>query len=102
MQPVTQWIEAHPVLTQLVWPAISALVLWLFKPRTPADYASLNPRVAGFLMFVSGLGLDPMKVTQGLRRVLTGKSIPMESEQINNLISASTLVDSKPRDTPTV
>lgn len=106
MNAVTHWIETNPTLFAVViWPAVSALVLGAFKPRTPAEYAAMNPRIAGVLMALSGLGFDPRKALEGLSRALTGRSIPLEQAQVDALIKRSSVRPPPDlpviRDTPT-
>lgn len=64
---VLAFLSAHPAFYALVvWPLFSALVSWLFKPRTTEDYASMNPRLASALRLVGALGLDPAKALQAI------------------------------------
>lgn len=68
------WCREHPEFTALfVVPLLTAPINWLFKPRTPEEFAVLPPRVAGFLRVLAGAGFDPAKVSQGLRMILTGR-----------------------------
>lgn len=72
-----KWIEQNPVLfSAVVWPIVSGLVVWAFKPRTPEEYAKMHPRWAGFLRFLSGLGVDPVRAADGLKRAITGEKEP--------------------------
>lgn len=97
MHNIMSWVEAHPVLFNTVlWPLVSAIALLLFKPRTPDEYARMNPRVAGFLIFLSGLGLDIPKALEGLRRVLTGKAIPVDAARARDLLETAVVVPKKP------
>jgi len=75
MSFVSTWISLHPVLFQLViWPAITGLITWLFKPRTPEQYAAMNPRIAALLKLVGSLGLDIPKLLEGARQLITGST----------------------------
>lgn len=92
MQIITSWIEQHPYLfNTFIWPVISAVVLAIFKPRTPEQYARMNPRLAGILMLVSGLGLDLHKALEGVQRALTGRSIPLDQAQADELLKKSSI-----------
>ena len=92
---VADWLRTHPVLFQyLIWPALTALVLAIFKSRTPEQYAALaarNPqwlfsRWAGFLILLSGAGFDSAKVLEGLRRVLTGYAQSVDEAAARELL----------------
>lgn len=83
---ITKWISENPVLfTAVVWPVISGIVVSLFKPRTPEEYAKMHPRWAGFLIFLSGFGVDSARAAEGLRRTLTGASLTVSEERAKSL-----------------
>lgn len=89
---ILAWMEAHQSFSSFViWPLVSAIVLMLFKPRSPEEYAKMNPRLAGFLMLLSGLGLDPHKVVEGLKRAATGRAIPLDQAQADALLKRSSI-----------
>lgn len=68
------WCREHPEFTILfIVPLATAPINWLFKPRTPEEFAELPPRLAGFLRVLAGAGFDPSKVSQGLQMILTGR-----------------------------
>lgn len=76
MNLILAWVEAHPTTFALVvWPLITAIVTWLFKPRTAADYAKLPPKVAGLLRLIGALGFDVPNVLKALR-ALFGNAPP--------------------------
>jgi len=61
----------HPAFTALIgWPILSGLLTWLFKPRTPAEYAALPPWVADALILVAKAGVDVPGIRIYLRRLL--------------------------------
>lgn len=69
------WLGAHPVIWQLaLWPILSAAVTWLFKPRSPEEYAALPPRVAAGLKLIGALGFDAPKILESIAQVVTGSS----------------------------
>ena len=70
---VELWISLHPVLfTLVIWPVISGAITWVLKPRTPAQYAAMNPYLAAALKFISGFGLDAPHVVESVYEFLTG------------------------------
>lgn len=72
---VVKWVSENPVLfSAVVWPVVSGIIVSLFKPRTREEYAKMHPRWAGFLIFLSGFGLDPARTSEGLKRVLTAET----------------------------
>ena len=76
---MSAWFALHQgTLTAilLAWPVLTALVNWLFKPRSPEEYASLNPRLAGFLKFIASTGLDLTGAFQGLGKLFAGMKPP--------------------------
>jgi hypothetical protein len=81
---VLAWCSSNPALA---WPLLSALVVAVFKPRTPEAYAKFSAmrpawfwsRFAAALQLVGALGLDPVKATKVIGKVLTGRSLPPPS-----------------------
>ncbi len=75
---VWPWVVAHPVFASLIfWPVITALVTWLFKKRTPEEFAEMakeSPRKAQFLRLIGALGIDVPKVLQVLGDIVN--SVP--------------------------
>ena len=75
MTQALDWLSAHPLVWQLaLYPLLTAVVTWLFKPRTPEQYAALPPRVAAFLKLVGALGFDAPKIIEAIAQVVTGSS----------------------------
>jgi hypothetical protein len=71
------WAEAHPELVAaLVWPLFTAILTWLVKPRTAAEYAAMSPRLAAAIKLVSALGLDPVKAVEALKQIFGPKKPP--------------------------
>lgn len=71
------WAHAHPELcAALVWPTVSAILVLLFKPRTPEQYAAMNPRVASVFRLIAALGLDPVKALDALKKLVAGVKPP--------------------------
>jgi hypothetical protein len=61
------FLAAHPMFYAVfVWPLLSAVVSWVFKPRTTDEYAAMNPRLASVLRLVGALGIDPAKALQAI------------------------------------
>lgn len=74
---VTDWISKNPLLfTMVIWPTITGLVTWLFKPRTPEQYAAMNTYVAGLLKLLSSLGLDVPKLLEAIKQLLKPDAAP--------------------------
>lgn len=67
------WAYHHPQF----WPLALALLTWLCKPQTPAEYAKIaarNPqwfwtRWVEIMRLVGALGLDPIKVLKIIRKL---------------------------------
>lgn len=80
MNLITQFAQQHPeFMIAIVWPTISALLVLMFKPRTPAEYAALaakSPRLAAMWQLVGALGLDPVKATEALKKMVAAKKEP--------------------------
>lgn len=68
------WAYHHPEF----WPVVTALVVMLCKPRSPAEYAKIAERWptafwsrwVELMRLVGALGLDPIKVVKVLRKLL--------------------------------
>ena len=70
------WIQARPLVSGLlVWLA-ATLFGFLFKPRTPAEYDKLPPRVAAALQLLGAVFGDGRKILVALTKILTGRSEP--------------------------
>ena len=77
MNAASEWASAHPeTMALVVWPVLTALVTFLFKPRTAEDYAKLPPRVAGVLRLVGALGLDVPNVLNAVRAIASAPPPP--------------------------
>lgn len=75
------WIEAHPVMFMVVfWPAITAVVNFIFRKRTKEELDAMNPRAAYLLRFIRSSGLDATWALGHLWKVLRpGKAMPTTS-----------------------
>lgn len=70
-----EWLKANPLVWELaLFPVLTALVTWLFKPRTEVEYAAMHPRLAALLKLVAAVGFDAPKILDALTQVATGKS----------------------------
>jgi hypothetical protein len=59
MSSVSDWISKNPVLFSLIiWPLLTGIITWLFKPRTAEQYAAMNPKIAAVLKFLGSTGWD--------------------------------------------
>jgi hypothetical protein len=74
MSELQKWANDNALLLAILWPALTALVTVLFKPRSPEEYAALPPRLAACLKLVGALGLDIPKMLEAAGQVLTGSS----------------------------
>lgn len=77
MEAVDTWATRHQALIGLLivlWPLISGVVNWIFKPRTHEQYLAMPHRVAGFLEFFASAGFDPRGALSGAYKLLTGLS----------------------------
>lgn len=71
MAHVTDWISKNPVLFSMVlWPLVTGLVTWLFKPRTPEQYAAMPSFIRSVLKLLGALGLDAPHVLEGIKELL--------------------------------
>lgn len=76
MNDALAWVHARPWLSGfLVWLA-ATLFGFLFKPRTPAEYDKLPPRVAAALQLLGAVFGDGRKILVALTKILTGESRP--------------------------
>ncbi len=95
------WIQANPVLFSVVlWPFITAIFTQLFKPRTAAEYAAMNPRVAAVLRGIGALGIDAPKLLESLRLVVTG-GLPAGAPAVTTTKTETTVVGPTPDAAPT-
>lgn len=75
-QTLWAWVQAHALA---VWPAFTAILILVFRTRTPAEWVALgerSPRVQGFIRFLRGAGFDPSKTLAGLVQLITGRAPP--------------------------
>ena len=78
LKAVLSWCKENPSLS---WPIISALIVLVLKPRSPAQYAAMIARrptwffsrLAPMLQLIGSLGLDLVKAMQVAKKVVTGK-----------------------------
>lgn len=76
IQTLWAWVQAHALA---VWPAFTAILILVFRTRTPAEWVALgerSPRVQGFIRFLRGAGFDPSKTLAGLVQLITGRAPP--------------------------
>lgn len=72
MNALLVWIRLNPVVFSIViWPVLTGIVTFFFKPRTPEEYAAMNPRWAAFLKMLGGSGIDAPNILNGLKQFLT-------------------------------
>jgi len=90
------WVSSH--LT-VIWPFVSGLFVLLLRTRTSAEWIELgesNARLQGFIKFLRGAGLDPVKAVEGLKQFLSGKA-KLDPEQ-GQLLVLRLANDSKDRE----
>lgn len=94
LDKVGLWISLHPLLfTMVIWPSVTGVATWLFKPRTPEQYAAMNPRVAAGLKLLGSLGLDMPKVLEAIKQLIdkeaevSTKPPPLASKAVKAAIS---------------
>jgi hypothetical protein len=70
MESISVWTDAHPVvMALLIWPLVSAILVFLCTPRTEEEYARMNPRLAATLKLIAALGIDPLKALEALQQI---------------------------------
>lgn len=73
---VLAWVELHPVFaTLIVWPVVTGLLNFFFKPRTPEQYeliAKISPRLAALLQLIGAAGFDPVKTIATMKKLAQG------------------------------
>lgn len=82
MDVINEWAGRHQpliALLLLLWPAITAVINWIWKPRTHEQYLAMPHRLAGFLEFVASAGFDPRGTLAGIYKFLTGLNKPAPS-----------------------
>jgi len=73
---VIGFVNAHPtMMAAIVWPAITAVVTWVTRKRTEAEYIAMNPRLSAVLKMIGALGLDAPKLVRQLQQIVTGKPV---------------------------
>lgn len=76
MDYVTQalnWMADHKAFMAAVgWPVLTGIVNFALKPRSPEEYAAMNPYLRAVLKFTSGAGFDPVKTVKGAQEALDG------------------------------
>lgn len=79
MQAVIDWANRNPIVVNvLVWPLITAVLTWAFKPRTPEEYQRMG-RIGSVLKVLGAIGIDVPVLLQGLKELRTGKHEPASS-----------------------
>lgn len=76
IQTLWAWVQAHALA---VWPLLSAVLILVFRTRTPAEWVALgerSPRLQGLIRFLRGAGFDPSKTLAGLVQLITGRAPP--------------------------
>lgn len=66
------WVAENYLLFALAWPAVTGVINWIWKPRSPEQYAAYG-RLGGVLKFVASSGFDPRGSLEGVKRALTKK-----------------------------
>ncbi len=84
------WVANH--LT-VIWPILSGLLVLILRTKTSAEWIELgesNARLQGFIKFLRGAGLDPVRAVDGLKQLVSGKTkLDPEQGQILALRLAS-------------
>lgn len=74
VQRIATFAAENPaVMTLIVWPLITALFNFIFRPRTEEERAKLrqeHPVWAEVVRLIGGLGLDPVKSVEALKGLL--------------------------------
>lgn len=82
MNTVLNFFAAHPLLWQLgALPLVTALVTWVFKPRSPEQYAALPPRVAATLKLIAAVGWDAPKILEAIGQLVSGRALSAAAER---------------------
>ena len=72
MNALSTFMDSHPQLAAaVVWPLLTALITWAFKPRSADELSQLaaqSPRLAKALAFVGALGVDVPALLDALRK----------------------------------
>lgn len=71
---IQAFLAAHP---EIAVPLIGALVTFLCKPRTPAEYESIaktSPRLAAGLQLFAAIFPDPVKAAKVASKLVTGRN----------------------------
>jgi hypothetical protein len=77
LDKVSLWISLHPLIfTMIIWPAVTGLATWLFKPRTAEQYAAMPARVGAFLKLLGSLGLDVPKLLEAIKQLIDKEAVP--------------------------
>lgn len=59
----------------VVWPAVSAVALLGIK-SIPVEKLGANPKLHGLVKVLDGLGLDPVRIREGLAQFFSSKTPP--------------------------
>jgi len=72
MNALSTFLDSHPqIAAAVVWPLLTALITWAFKPRSAEELAQLaaqSPKLAKGLAFVSALGVDVPALLDAIRK----------------------------------
>jgi hypothetical protein len=76
MNEFLAYLDAHPWAMWTVGTAVAGLFSLLMSKRSQIDaWAESNPRVAGVMKLLRGLGVDPWLIAQGLM-LIVAKRLP--------------------------
>lgn len=94
------WVTANQLVFALVlWPTITGIINWLWKPRTAVQYAEMPSWRSGLLKMIGGSGLDPRKVLQGAHQIITGKPLlTIDQATADDLLKVSSIKPPPPVD----
>jgi len=83
MEKILAFIANHPELSAaFLWPLVSSIFTAILKRKTPEAYNKLAnkyptwffSRLAALIQLIGALGLDPIKATKALKKVVSGKT----------------------------
>lgn len=69
MDSIVAWVQAHP---QIIAYTFSALVTWVFKPRSPAEATGMPVRRVALIHLVAAFTCDTPKATKAFTALVTG------------------------------
>lgn len=78
MTAIVAWIAANPQLVSLIVGGLISIIctilVAIFKPRTPEEYAAMTPRKAAILKLGAAVLPDVIKALKALQQLSSGKS----------------------------